>query len=135
MTSDSGAVKSRSSLIARLVSVCIHRALFVVALAIVFGAAMTHYVVGNFSMTTDTSALLSPKLAWRVQETAFDTAFPSDGSNIVVVIDGQTPELSEEAAARLTERLSAQPSSFHAVQRQYAVPFLARNRLLFASTD
>src|SRR5882672_9423571 len=135
MSNESGAVKSRSSLIARLVSVCIHRALFVVALAIVFGAAMTHYVVGNFSMTTDTSALLSPKLAWRVQETAFDTAFPSDGSNIVVVIDGQTPELSEEAAARLTERLSAQPNLFHAVQRPDAGPFWAHNRLLFASTE
>ena len=135
MNNESGAVDSRSSLIARLVGVCIHRALFVVVLAIVFGAAMTHYVVGNFSMTTDTSALLSPKLAWRVQETAFDTAFPSDGSNIVVVIDGQTPELSEEAAARLTERLSAQPNLFHAVQRPDAGPFWAHNRLLFASTE
>src|ERR1700676_2142487 len=100
-----------TDLIARVLSACIQRALFVVALAIVFGASMTYYVVGNFAMTTDTAALLSPKLAWRVQETAFDTAFPSDGSNIVVVIDGQTPELSEEAAARLNERLSAQPKT------------------------
>jgi hopanoid biosynthesis associated RND transporter like protein HpnN len=135
MSNESGAVSPRSSLIARLVSVCIDRALFVVALAIVFGAAMTHYVVGNFAMTTDTSALLSPKLAWRVRDTAFDTAFPSDGSNIVVVIDGQTPELSEEAAARLTERLSAQPNLFHAVQRPDAGPFWAHNRLLFASVE
>jgi len=135
MSNASGAVNSGSSLIARLVSVCIHRALFVVALAIVFGAAMTYYVVGNFAMTTDISALLSPKLAWRVQETAFDTAFPSDGPNIVVVIDGQTPEMSEEAAARLTERLSAQPNLFHAVRRPDAGPFWAHNRLLFASTE
>jgi hopanoid biosynthesis associated RND transporter like protein HpnN len=135
MSKESGAIDSRSSLIARLVSVCVHRASVVVALAIVFGAAMTHYVVGNFAMTTDTSALLSPKLAWRVQETAFDTAFPSDGSNIVVVVDGQTPELSEEAAARLTERLSAQPHLFHAVRRPDAGPFWAHNRLLFASIE
>jgi uncharacterized protein len=125
---------SRSSLIARLVSVCIDHALLVVALAIVFGAAMTHYVVGNFSMTTDISALLSPKLAWRVREMAFDTAFPSDDS-IVVVIDGQTPELSEEAAAKLTERLSAQPNLFHAVHRPDGGPFWAHNRLLFATTE
>jgi uncharacterized protein len=135
MSEESGSVDLRSSLIARLVSACIHRASFVVALAIVLGAAMTHYVVGNFAMTTDTSALLSPKLAWRVQETAFDTAFPSDSSNIVVVVDGQTPELSEEAAARLTERLSAQLNLFHAVQRPDAGPFWAHNRLLFASIE
>src|SRR6202167_1964647 len=119
------AAKSRPSLIGRLVSLCSQRAWFVVALAIVFGAAMTHYVVGNFSMTTDTSALLSPKLAWRVQEMAFDTAFPSDGSNIVVVIDGQTPELSEQAAARLSERLRAQPNLFHAARRPDAGAFWA----------
>jgi uncharacterized protein len=135
VSNESGSVDSRSSLIARLVSVCIHRPSFVVALAVVLGAAMIHYVVGNFAMTTDTSALLSPKLAWRVQETAFDTAFPSDNSNIVVVVDGQTPELSEEAAARLTKRLSAQTNLFHAVQRPDAGPFWAHNRLLFASID
>src|SRR5271170_1034564 len=135
MSNESGAVTSQSSLIARLVSVCIHRAWFVVALAIVFGAAMTRYVVGNFAMTTDTSALLSPKLAWRVRETAFDTAFPSEDSNIVLVIDGQTPELSEEAAARLTELLRAQSELFHAVRRPDAGPFWAHNRLLFASTE
>jgi uncharacterized protein len=135
MSNESGAVESRSSLIARLVSLCTHRAWLVVALAIVCGAAMTYYIVGNFAMTTNTSALLSPKLAWRVQETAFDAAFPSDGSNIVVVVDGQTPELSEEAAARLAERLSAQPNLFHAVQRPDAGPFWAHNRLLFASIE
>jgi uncharacterized protein len=135
MSNESAPLDSRSSLIARLVGACSHRASFVVALAAVFGAAMIHYVVGNFAMTTDTSALLSAKLAWRVQETAFDTAFPSDGSNIVVVVDGQTPELSEEAAARLTERLSAQMNLFHAVQRPDAGPFWAHNRLLFASIE
>jgi len=131
----SGGVNSRPALIARLVSVCINRAWFVVALAILFSAAITDYVVGHFALTTDTYALLSPKLAWRVRETAFNTAFPQDGSNIVVVIDGQTPELSEQAAARLAERLSAQPDLFHAVQRPDAGPFWANKRLLFASTE
>jgi hopanoid biosynthesis associated RND transporter like protein HpnN len=128
-------MSSRASLIARAISVCIDRAWIVVALAIVFGAAITHYVAGHFAMTTDTYALLSPKLAWRARETAFNTAFPQDYSNIVVVIDGATPELSEEAAAGLAERLSAQPQVFHAIQRPDAGPFWARNKLLFASTE
>jgi hopanoid biosynthesis associated RND transporter like protein HpnN len=131
----SGAVNSRASLIARLVSVCIHRAWFIAAVAIVLCAATTDYVVGHFAMTTDTYALLSPKLAWRVRENAFNTAFPQDGFNIVVVVDGQTPELSEEAAARLADRLSAQPRLFHAVQRPDAGPFWDHDRLLFASTE
>jgi hypothetical protein len=36
---------------------------------------------------------------------------------IVVVIDGQTPELSERAAASLAARLIAEPNLFHSVQR------------------
>jgi hopanoid biosynthesis associated RND transporter like protein HpnN len=122
-------------MIARLVGVCVRRAWSIVVLAILLSAAITAYVVGHFAMTTDTYALLSPKLPWRVRETAFNVAFPPDGSNIVVVVDGQTPELSEEAAARLAERLSAQPRLFHAVQRPDAGPFWAHDRLLFASTE
>jgi hopanoid biosynthesis associated RND transporter like protein HpnN len=104
-------------------------------LAIILGAALTDYVASHFAITTDTYALLSPKLSWRARETAFNTAFPQDGSNIVVVIDAQTPELSEAAAARLAARLSAQPKLFHSVQRPDGGPFWAHNRLLFASTE
>ena len=117
-------------LIARLVGLCVARAWSVVAVAIIFCAVMTSYVVGHFAMTTDTYALLSPKLDWRVRETAFNVAFPQDGSNIVVVIDGQTPELSEAAAASLASSLSAQTRWFHSVQRPDGGPFWAHNGLL-----
>jgi hopanoid biosynthesis associated RND transporter like protein HpnN len=122
-------------LIARLVGLCVARAWSVVAVAIIFCAVMTSYVVGHFAMTTDTYALLSPKLDWRLRETAFNVAFPQDGSNIVVVIDGQTPELSEAAAARLASSLSAQTGLFRSVQRPDGGAFWAHNGLLFASTE
>jgi hypothetical protein len=86
-------------------------------------------------MTTDTYALLSPKLPWRVRQAAFNVAFPPEGSDIVVVIDGQTPELSEAAAASLGARLSAQTALFRSVQRPDGGPFWAHNGLLFASSE
>jgi len=49
----------------------------------------------------------------------------------VVVVDGETPELSEEAAASLAKSLSAQ---FEFVRRPDAGPFWDHNGLLFAST-
>jgi hopanoid biosynthesis associated RND transporter like protein HpnN len=124
-----------SAAIARMVGVCVGHARLVAACGLLFSAAMTGYVVGHFAMTTDTYALLSPKLAWRMRETAFNAAFPPDGSNIVVVVDGRTPESGAAAAAALTERLRAQPALFRAVRRPDAGPFWAHNALLFASTD
>ncbi|MDB6085874.1 MAG: hopanoid biosynthesis-associated transporter HpnN, partial [Gammaproteobacteria bacterium] len=124
-----------SSLFARLVTLCVQRAWIVVTLAAILGAAVTNYVVAHFAMTTDTYALLSPKLPWRIRETAFNVAFPQDAANVVVVIDAQTPELGEEAAAELAAHLSAQPSLFRSVQRPDGGPFWAQNRLLFASTE
>ena len=122
-----------TSLIVRLVGLCVARAWIVVALGTLLCAALTCYVMGHFAMTTDTDALLSPKLSWRVRQTAFDVAFPSEGSDLVVVVDGQTPELSEAAAASLAESLGTQTRLFHSVERPDAGPFWAHNGLLFAS--
>jgi len=72
--------KERSSLIARLVSACIDRSWLILAVATMSVAALTAYVIGHFAMSTDTYALLSPKLPWRARETAFNVAFPQRGS-------------------------------------------------------
>jgi len=96
---------------------------------------MSHYVTGHFAMTTDTRALLSPKLPWRVRQTTFNEVFPQEAANIVVVVDGRTPELSESAAARLAASLAARGSLFHSVERPDSGPFWEHNRLLFASTE
>jgi hopanoid biosynthesis associated RND transporter like protein HpnN len=122
------------SLIGRLVAYCADHAWIVLGFAFVQAVVVTAYAVGHFAMTTDTDELLSPTLTWRVREAALNTLFPPAGSQIVVVVDGQTPELSEQAAAALAARLSPQPKLFHAVRRPDAGPFWAQNGLLYAST-
>jgi uncharacterized protein len=122
------------SVIARLVGLSAARAWIVVALAIILCAATTRYVMGHFAMTTDTSALLSSKLPWRLRQAAFDRLFPQGESAIVVVVDGRTPELSEQGAARLAATLRGQSSSFRSVRRPDSGPFWAHEGLLFQST-
>ena len=124
-----------ASLIVRIVGRCVAHAWIIVSAVIILCVAMAHYVTTHFAMNTDTYALLSPKLPWRVRQAVFDTAFPQDNANIVVVVDGQTPELSEAAAASLATNLTAQAKLFHTVQRPDSGPFWAHNRLLFASTE
>ncbi|HXW73223.1 MAG TPA: MMPL family transporter [Steroidobacteraceae bacterium] len=126
---------AKASLIVRVVALCVAHAWLVGTAVTILCVAMTLYVKGHFAMTTDTYALLSPKLPWRVRQAAFDLAFPQDSANVVVVVDGQTPELSESAAATLAKNLSAQPRLFHAVQRPDSGPFWEHDRLLFASTE
>lgn len=134
LTGAAGPVNLDDAVIGRLVGVSAARPWTVVALAIILCAATTLYVKSHFAMTTDTSALLSSKLPWRVRQATFDKIFPQDDSDIVVVVDGQTPELSEQSAARLAAGLSAQSSLFHSVSRPDSGPFWAHEGLLFEST-
>ena len=84
-------------------------------------------------MTTDTADLLSPKLAWRIRENRFNALF-RPRPQIVVVVDGETPEQSEAAASLLAARLRAEPALFHSVRRPDAGPFWSHNGLLYAAT-
>jgi hopanoid biosynthesis associated RND transporter like protein HpnN len=125
----------KPSLIVRLVGVCVARAWTVVAFLIILCMGLGYYVTRHFAMSTDTDALLSRELPWRVRQAAFEDAFSQDNSDIVVVVDGQTPELSEQAAARLAARLGTQARWFHSVERPDSGPFWEHDGLLFASTD
>ncbi len=87
----------------------------------------------HFAMSTDTGALLSPRLQWRVREAAYNRVFSPQGARIVVVIDGQTPELAEAAAATLAQHLNEQPQLFQTVRRPDAGAFWSHNALLYAS--
>ncbi len=91
------------------------------------------YVAMSFAMTTDTAQLISAKTAWRQREAAVDKAFPQGAGQIVVVIDGATPELAETAAASLAQGIAARKDIASAVRRPDGGPFFAQNGLLFLS--
>jgi len=97
------------------------------------GAVSIWFAISHFAMTTDTDQLLSKTLDWRKQQAAFDARFPAQGQ-IVVVIDGKTPELAEESAAALAERLAKEGPLFTSIERPDATPFWRQNGLLFLST-
>ncbi|THD55032.1 MMPL family transporter [Phenylobacterium sp.] len=104
------------------------------SVVLAFSAAALWFVIGHFSMTSDTAALISSKVAWRQHEIAMDKAFPQNTDSTVVVIDGATPELAESAAAVLTAKLATETQLFHSVRRPDGGPFFAREGLLFLPT-
>ncbi|HEX6138172.1 MAG TPA: MMPL family transporter, partial [Casimicrobiaceae bacterium] len=123
------------TLIAQIAGTCARRARLVVCAAALVFAGAVYYVANHLAIDTDTTRLLSDALPWRQQEKIFDAAFPHRADLIVVVVDGATPELAEQAAAALTQRLSHDQASFRAVWRPDGGPFFDRAGLLFESTD
>jgi hopanoid biosynthesis associated RND transporter like protein HpnN len=122
-----------SALLARIVAASCRRpwtVLLVLALLCIGALLFTR---SHFAMTTDTAQLISAKAAWRQRQTAIDKAFPQGVDQVVVVIDGKTPELAESAAAVLADKLSMRTDLAYSVRRPDGGPFFARNGLLFLS--
>ncbi len=121
------------TVLARTVAFACHRPwrtlLAALALTAVAGLVTAH----RFAMSTNTSALISPDVDWRLNERRMDAAFPQYGDSVLVVIDGATPELAERAAASLAQRMDADSTHFRRVSRPDGGAFFAREGLLFGS--
>lgn len=105
----------------------------VVALAATVGAAV--FVARNIAINTDTEDMLSPDLPFQKHSREEDEAFPQMSDLILVVIDGETPDLADDAAVALGQALRARPALFRSVFDPAADPFFRRNGLLYLSVD
>ncbi|MGC2091721.1 MAG: MMPL family transporter, partial [Methylocella sp.] len=103
----------------------------VLALAILVTIASGYYTATHFAITTNTNDFISEKLPWRRNLIAWDKAFPQRVNQIVVVIDGATPELAEAAAQWLTDRLKRRPDLCQSVVRPDGGSYFNQTALLF----
>ena len=117
--------------IAALVAWCCARAPLVAAVGVALGFAALLYAGSHFALTSETDKLISKALPWRQRESAFNTLFQQEGDQIVVVVDGATPELAEQAAAELAITLKGRRDLFREVSRPDADPFFQHNGLLY----
>lgn len=102
---------------------------------LILAAALTivsgRYAANHFAINTNTNEFISARLQWRQNLIALDAAFPQRADQIVVVIDGATPEAAEAAAQALTSRMARRPELFSWVMRPEGGPFFNKNALLF----
>ncbi|MDZ4866115.1 MAG: MMPL family transporter [Alphaproteobacteria bacterium] len=117
--------------IAGVVAFCVRRSGFVLLLAAVFAVAAAGYAATHFKMNTDTTKLVSPDLPWRKAEAQFREVFPQPANLILIVIDGPTPERTQEAAAALSGALAKQTDLFLSLRQPGGGPFFERNGLLY----
>ncbi len=118
-----------------LVMASIRRPWLTLLLGLIVTALALFVMADRIAMTTDTAALISPEVGWRLQERRMESAFPQLRDNMLIVVDGETPELAEDAAARLAAGLSADKAHFRLVTRPDGGDFFAREGLLFGSVE
>ena len=121
------------SLIVGIVDLCTQHPWWVIGLAAVLAAGSAVYAGTHFAIRTDTKMLISTDLPWRQREERFLESFPQ--RQILVVIDAPTPELVEQATAKLAQALATRSDLIHSVRQTQGGSFFARNGLLYLPTD
>ncbi len=109
----------------------LRRAWLVVALfvPITIGAGLV--AMSTLGVNTDTSAMVSDDLPWRVARADYARAFPDESLSVLVLVEGGTQELREDGAAGLARALRARPDLFLDAEAPTADPFFQRNGLLY----
>ena len=126
-----GVVSTRNLSIGRIVAASTRHPLIVLFVVGSLALAALVFTAQNFAMTADTSQLISKQLDWRQRGLAFDAAFPQFNNLTMVVVDGATPELADDAAKRLTAALQERQDLFKTVRWPDGGPFFEREGLLF----
>jgi hopanoid biosynthesis associated RND transporter like protein HpnN len=106
----------------------------ILVLSLAMAAAAGWYAAGHFKMTTDTEQLISADLPWRKTGIAFEKAFPQLQDSTIAVIDGKTPELAEQGASALFDKLQGRNDIALGIDRPDGGPFWDREGILLLST-
>ena len=122
-------------LIETIVRFCAGHPWLVIIVAIALAAGSGYYTEQNFALNTDINQLLSPTLPWRQREIAYLKEFPAQQTAILAVVDGPTPEITQEAAQKLTEELNHEPRFVRSASQTQGGPFFEHNGLLYLPLD
>ena len=107
---------------------------FVLGMLVLTALAAT-YTARNISFDTDTTNMISPDLPWRQELARFNQQFPQNTGLLVVVIDGKTPDVAEDATVALFEKIKSRPDLFATARRPDGGPFFERYGMLFLPTE
>ncbi len=104
-------------------------------LAIVGAVAAGIYAARTVKINSDTADMLSAELDFRRLNIELRRTFPRQARDLVVVIDGVTPEQAERAAALMREEIARRPDLFRAAFHPQGDPFFRRNGLLLLPVE
>lgn len=121
--------------LAAWVELMTRHAAWVIAVGVVITLAGAWYSATHLSMDTDDSDLISSQVPWRQTYIAYQKAFPVYNDNLVLVIDGKTPDIAGAATDQLAKALRSRPGLFSWVYEPGGGDFFVRNGFLYLSRD
>ena len=117
--------------LAAWVSWSVRHARFTAIVTLIMTAAALGYFIDNLQINTSTTNMLSKDLPFRQHARAIDQAFPQMDNTFVVVIEGQTADIADDAALVLGTALRKRSKQFADVYDLKGDPFFRRNGLLY----
>ena len=109
--------------------------LLVLAAATVLATASLLCARGNLGLDTDTADMISADPQWRQTWIELKEAFPHLVDTVLIVVDGETPDLADRASRFLASALEAEHTLVEWAIRPDALPFFERNALLYLTPD
>ena len=126
-----GAAEEPSRLGEGLVAFSVRRPWLILLLSLVLTVFAAYVTATRFAITTETNQLIDTDDAWARDKIAFEKAFPQLATLIVAVVDGETPERADQAAATLLAALrEGKKPGIVSAWRPDGGPFFDRNGLL-----
>ena len=95
-------------------------------------------VVGSvfgLRINTDSSEMLSGKLAFQIRTQQLNAAFPDIKNSIIAIVRTKTPDATAEIAGRLAERLAKDTTVIKSVFSPASDPFFLTNGLLYQDEE
>ncbi|MDX8410801.1 MAG: hypothetical protein R8K46_02860, partial [Mariprofundaceae bacterium] len=122
------------ALLARWVGAAVRHAPWVLLAIAMLTAASLYYTSRHLGIHTNTDDMLAADLPFRQTYRTFEQQFPQFKDTILIVIDGEAPEMARDAARRLATRLRAD-AQFRDVYLPHGGDFLAAHAMLYMSQD
>ncbi len=124
-----------SSLYAKLSGFVERQAWPVILASLLLTGGAMFYTASNLGINTSTTDMISPEVPFRVNNIAFNEAFPETKNVIAVVINARSSEQADDAAERLAEKLSQSGAQVRDVYIPAAEPYLQQNAFLLLPED
>lgn len=102
---------------------------------LLLAAAALVYSATTLRINTDTTDMIAADVPFRQNHIALKRAFPAFKETIVAVIDGDSPEQSEEAVKALSAAMAADSRHFSRVDTPGTDPFFDRHGLLYLDVE
>ena len=121
--------------VARCVGVAHSRAWTIIAITAVLTGVFGFYIAQNVGVNSDLVQNMAGHLPARQNFDAFTKLFPNLENAMLVVVDGDTPELARDATRRLEQQMRSRPEAFEDVYETGASDFFEVHGLLYRSVD